>query len=86
MIAAIDSAIEGNIAVDPASHLPFVSDFYDDCVTLVDTTTNRTTQRVPVSPAPGDVALDPGAHALDVVFRSRQSVWLLDSATFQKMA
>lgn len=86
VIATIRTAVDGQIALDPAAHRLYVSDWFEARVLLLDSTSFQLVDKIAVTFGPGDVAIDPGAHALYVTFSTDDCVWLLDSTTNRKIA
>src|SRR4051812_17493421 len=50
------------VALDPSSHTSYVTNYFDNTVSVIDTSTRAVTATVPVGKYPYGVALEPGSH------------------------
>lgn len=72
-----------DVAVDPSAHRAYVPSFYDNSVSVIDTSTNKVTHTIKVGKQAWGVAVDPSAHRAYVTNADNRSVSVIDTRSNQ---
>jgi YVTN family beta-propeller protein len=67
------------VAVDPGIHAVYATNYGDNTMSVIDTSTRKVTATVPVGQHPGGLAVDPGTHTVYIPNASDNTVSVIES-------